>query len=91
MSRLLVIVRCFLGFVVSFLVLEVCARVGDTLSYDAPFWGPYNDQVLYVRDKIGKWGKPGARYKKWQLCSYYHLTAKGLRTFYSKRCQWGYR
>lgn len=50
-------------------VLEVCARVDDVLSYDAPFWGPYDNQSLLTVDQLGKWGKPGARYEKWQLNS----------------------
>ena len=63
------IVRWFLGFVVFVIVLEVCARVDDVVSYGAPFWGTYNDEILLQRDSIGKWGKPGARYAKWQLNS----------------------
>ena len=63
------IVRWFLGFIVFVIVLEVCARVDDVVSYGAPFWGAYNDESLLQRDNIGKWGKPGARYAKWQLNS----------------------
>lgn len=50
-------------------VLEVCARLDDVVSYDAPFWGPYDNQSLLMVDQLGKWGKPGARYEKWQLNS----------------------
>jgi len=50
-------------------VLEICARLDDTLSYGAPFWGAYNDESLYTTDAIGKWGKPNARYERWQLNS----------------------
>ncbi len=63
------IVRWFLGFIVFVIVLEVCARVDDVVSYGAPFWGAYNDEILLQPDSIGKWGKPGARYAKWQLNS----------------------
>ena len=63
------IVRWFLGFIVFVIVLEACARVDDVVSYGAPFWGAYNDDILLQRDNIGKWGKPGARYAKWQLNS----------------------
>jgi lysophospholipase L1-like esterase len=58
-----------MGLVIFVLVLEVCARIDDVVSYDAPFWGPYSDEILLQRDSIGKWGKPGARYAKWQLNS----------------------
>ncbi len=61
--------RWCLGLVVFVVVLEVCARVDDVVTYGAPFWGPYNDEMLLQRDSIGKWGKPGARYAKWQLNS----------------------
>jgi lysophospholipase L1-like esterase len=43
--------------------------VDDVLSYDAPFWGTYDNQSLLMRDKIGEWGRPHARYEKWQLNS----------------------
>ncbi|MGO9517036.1 MAG: SGNH/GDSL hydrolase family protein [Candidatus Korobacteraceae bacterium] len=61
--------RCCLGLVIFAIVLEVCARVDDVVTYGAPFWGSYNDEILLQRDSIGKWGKPGARYAKWQLNS----------------------
>ncbi len=67
MNRLLQFARFALGLVIFVLVLELCARVDDFLSYGAPFWDTYDDQILYVRDNIGKWGRPGARYQKWQL------------------------
>lgn len=69
MKRPLIVLRCILNFLVIISVLEICARVDDLLSYGAPFWGTYNDQSLYTIDKVGKWGKPGARYERWQLNS----------------------
>jgi lysophospholipase L1-like esterase len=69
MKSLSNIVRWCLGLVVFVVVLEVCARVDDVVTYDAPFWGTYNDDILLQRDSIGKWGRPGARYAKWQLNS----------------------
>jgi lysophospholipase L1-like esterase len=47
--------------------LEVCARLDDRLTYGAPMWGVYNPDTLYVRDAIGKRGKPYARYRKFGL------------------------
>jgi lysophospholipase L1-like esterase len=61
--------RWCLGLVVLVIVLEICARVDDLVTYGAPFFGSYNDEILLQRDNIGKWGKPGARYAKWQLNS----------------------
>jgi lysophospholipase L1-like esterase len=69
MRHLLLTVRFFLGLVIFVLVLELCARVDDALSYNAPFWAPYNTEILYTRDQIGQRGRPGARYEKWQLNS----------------------
>jgi hypothetical protein len=63
------IARWCLGLVIFVIALEVCARVDDVVTYGAPFFGPYNDDLLLQRDDIGKWGKPGARYAKWQLNS----------------------
>jgi lysophospholipase L1-like esterase len=57
------------GLIVFVVVLEVCARVDDVVTYGAPFWGTYNDEILLQKDSIGKWGRPGARYAKWQLNS----------------------
>ncbi len=69
MNQLLLRSRCAFGLVIFILVLELCARIDDFLTYGAPFWGTYDDQVLYTRDNVGKWGRPGARYKEWQLNS----------------------
>ena len=69
MKRLLAILRGILCVVIFVSLLEICARLDDVLSYGAPFWGAYNNQSLLRVDETGKWGKPGARYEKWQLNS----------------------
>lgn len=69
MKRLIPILRCLLCALIFVLVLELCARLDDVLTYNAPFWGPYNNEILLQRDQLGRWGKPGARYEKWQLNS----------------------
>lgn len=69
MKKLATMLRGIFCVVIIVSVLEICARLDDVLSYRAPFWGAYNDQSLYTFDKIGKWGKPGARYERWQLNS----------------------
>ena len=62
-------VRAILSVVIFALVLELCARVDDRISYGAPMWSSYNADGLYEPDHVGKRGKPNARYKKWQLNS----------------------
>ncbi len=69
MRRALLIFRCILCALIAVSALEIAARIDDSLNYGAPFWGPYNDQALYVTDQAGKWGKPAARYERWQLNS----------------------
>ncbi len=60
-------VRISVAVVVFAVSLEFWARVDDYLTYDAPFWGRYNSQMLYIRDTLGQRGKPNARYRKWKL------------------------
>jgi lysophospholipase L1-like esterase len=62
-------VRAIVSVVIFALVLELCARVDDRISYGAPMWSSYNVDGLYEADHVGKRGKPNARYKKWQLNS----------------------
>ena len=69
MKHIVIISRGILCVIVFILALELCARFDDVLSYDAPFWGPYNNEILLKTDSLGRWGKPGARYEKWQLNS----------------------
>jgi lysophospholipase L1-like esterase len=69
MKRALTLGRWCIALIIFGVVLEVCARLDDVVSYGANFWGPYNNEILFQRDSIGKWGKPGARYAKWQLNS----------------------
>ncbi|HEV2119283.1 MAG TPA: SGNH/GDSL hydrolase family protein [Candidatus Bathyarchaeia archaeon] len=69
MKHIVHILRGILCALIFVLVLELCARTDDVLSYGAPFWGPYNNEILLKTDNLGKWGKPGARYEKWQLNS----------------------
>jgi len=49
--------------------IEFWARVDDYVTYGAPILGVYNNDGLYVRDSLGRIGKPNARYRKWQLNS----------------------
>lgn len=61
--------RAVTSLIVFAIMLEFCARVDDRISYGAPLWSPYSVEGLYELDHVGKRGKPGARYKKWQLNS----------------------
>jgi lysophospholipase L1-like esterase len=69
MKRAGFILRIILGLVIFAMTGEMCARLDDFIAYGAPLWRPYNNERLYERDQIGQRGRPGARYKKWQLNS----------------------
>jgi lysophospholipase L1-like esterase len=47
--------------------LEVLARLDDHFTYGAPFTGRYDNEIMYVRDSLGRRGKPYARFRKWSL------------------------
>ncbi len=49
--------------------VEFWARVDDYVTYGAPILGVYNNDGLYMRDSLGRIGKPNAQYRKWQLNS----------------------
>jgi len=57
-------------------VLELCARVDDVVTDGAPLFGPYGSQTLFVRDRIGLRGRPGARFQKWRLNSLGYRSAE---------------
>jgi hypothetical protein len=61
------ILRLLLSIAVFVVVLELCARLDDYVSYRAPILGTYSDVNLYENDRLGKHGKPFARYRSWQL------------------------
>ena len=63
------ILRILIGLVIFALAVEMCARLDDFIAYGAPLWGSYTSERLYERDHVGQRGRPGARYKKWQLNS----------------------
>lgn len=69
MKRILLLVRGILALAIFAIVLEVCARADDALSFGATFWAPYNRELLETRDRIGKRGRPNARFQKWKLNS----------------------
>ncbi len=69
MRRLRSTLKCAVGVLLAVLTLEFCARLDDCVSYGASMWGTYDPEIIYVRDNVGRKGKPRARYKKWQLNS----------------------
>jgi hypothetical protein len=53
--------------IVFLLTLEICARVDDTIKYNAPFWGYYSDDRLRSRDSEGDpFNVPNVGFEKWQ-------------------------
>lgn len=49
------------------LTLELCARVEDTIRYNAPLFGPFTVASLYRYDAAGRHGKANAGFMKWRL------------------------
>jgi lysophospholipase L1-like esterase len=52
------------------LVLELCARMDDSLSWNAPFWGEYSEEMLFVNDSLGYHLRPDSRFQKWRINSF---------------------
>jgi lysophospholipase L1-like esterase len=58
-----------LSALVALLVLELCTRFDDLLSFGAPIWQAYSANNLFEYDSLGKRGRPYSSYKKWRLNS----------------------
>jgi hypothetical protein len=69
MSARVRLVRVAVAALIVTVVLELCARLDDLLTYGAPVSGVYNADTMYERDAIGKRGRPHARFRKWHLNS----------------------
>lgn len=63
------LLRVLTSLLAAGLAMEMCARLEDTLTQGAPFWGVYHQNMLYDRPGPGFEGVPGARYLKWRLNS----------------------
>jgi lysophospholipase L1-like esterase len=61
--------RFALSALIGFLVLEICARVDDLVSFGAPVLQAYSRDNLFQYDSLGLRGKPYSSYKKWRLNS----------------------
>ena len=59
-----------LQLLVALVVLELCARTDDLLTWQAPFWGEYSEEMLFVTDSLGYHLRPNGRFQKWQISSY---------------------
>jgi hypothetical protein len=57
-------------FVVFVGVLEVCARIDDSIRWKAPLIGSYTHSMLWVHDSLGFRNRPGVRFEKWQINSH---------------------
>jgi hypothetical protein len=62
-------VRGLVCAVVVLITLEACTRIDDLLTAGASPFAAYNELTIYTTDKLGRIGKPFARYLKWQLNS----------------------
>lgn len=60
----------FIGLgILALIVLELAARTDDYITWDAPFWGVYSEDVLRVSDEYGWHNRPNAEFQKWQINS----------------------
>jgi len=70
-SRVIRSVARGVGLVVLFVVvLELCARVDDWLTWGAPFWGHYSHSMLMVVDELGPHSRFGVGFEKWRVNSH---------------------
>jgi hypothetical protein len=67
MSKVYLVFRAATCFFVALCVMELCARVDDTLTDHAPLIGPYGYSSMLTYDELGVVGKPYAHYRKWKL------------------------
>src|SRR5205085_7947430 len=51
------------------LSLETAARAQDTLRWRAPFFGEYNEEMLFVSDSLGYHLRPNGRFREWRIDS----------------------
>ena len=59
-----------LQLLIALVVLELCARGDDWLTWQAPFWGEYDAEMLFVTDSLGYHLRPNGRFQKWQVNSH---------------------
>ncbi len=69
MRPVITAIRFALAAAIFVMGLEVCARLGDLAVYGAPFSGSYSSENLFLRDALGKRGRPGGSYRQWQMNS----------------------
>lgn len=53
--------------IIFLITLELCARLDDYFRYGAALWSPYDNEILAMQDEYGRRGKPGARFKNFEL------------------------
>ena len=65
------VAKLFIALPLFILTLEICARVDDSIRYDAPFFCDYTYRNMLVsRDEHGTTGRPNGRFQKWSLNSF---------------------
>jgi hypothetical protein len=67
MSKIYLLFRAVTCLIVAVCVMEICARLDDTLTDRAPLIGPYGYSAMLTYDEFGVVGKPHAHYRKWKL------------------------
>ena len=67
MAKLFKVIRWLGALAVAGVVWEGAARLDDYVAYDAALLEPYNPDILYTNDALGKVGKPHGRYVKWRF------------------------
>ena len=66
---LIILARTAECLLITFVVLELLARLDQRITNGAPFSGVYNELSMYGADEMGRIGKPNAQYLKWKLNS----------------------
>ena len=62
-------VHVVLSALIALIVLELCTRFDDLVSFGAPIEQAYSAEDLFIYDSLGKRGRPNSSYKKWRLNS----------------------
>jgi lysophospholipase L1-like esterase len=69
MPRSAHLARIALAVMLGAATLELCARIDDWHTHDAPLTGYFDIDTIYEFDELGRRGKPNARFQKWKLNS----------------------
>ncbi len=59
--------KAFLLIFLFIIVLEVCARIDDSIKWGAPLFGTYSRSSLTIVDSHGLRNRPNAHFQKWKI------------------------